>query len=82
MPLPSPRSPAAPSGARGAPPTGAARAGRRPAALGSTRKLGSAILAATSGTVLASEVRHGDGSLAVPRALLLMAALTGLRRRA
>ncbi len=51
-------------------------------ALGSTRKLGSAILAATSGTVLASEVRHGDGNLALPRALLLMAALTGLRRRA
>ena len=47
----------------------------------STRVLGSAVLAATSATVLASEVRHGDGKLALPRAVMLMAALTGLAGR-
>ena len=60
----------------------AEQAGGAMLAMRSPRQLGSAILAATSGTVLASEVRHGDGSLALPRALLLLAALTGLRRRA
>jgi len=47
----------------------------------STRTLGSAVLAATSATVLASEVRHGDGKLALPRAALLLAALTGFAGR-
>ncbi len=47
----------------------------------STRMLGSAMLAATSATVLASEVRHGDGRLAMPRAALLLAALTGFAGR-
>ncbi|MGI4946513.1 MAG: DoxX family protein [Janthinobacterium lividum] len=47
----------------------------------STRMLGSAMLAATSATVLASEVRHGDGKLALPRAALLLAALTGFAGR-
>ena len=47
----------------------------------STRMLGSAMLAATSATVLASEVRHGDGRLALPRAALLLAALTGFAGR-
>lgn len=47
----------------------------------STRRLGGAVLAATSAAVLTSEVRHGDGGLALPRALLLVAALTGVARR-
>ena len=47
----------------------------------STRKLGGAVLAATSAAVLASEVRHGDGKLALPRAMLLVAALTGVAGR-
>lgn len=47
----------------------------------STRKLGGMVLAATSTAVLASEVRHGDGSLALPRGLLLAAALTAVVRR-
>lgn len=47
----------------------------------STRRLGGAVLAATSAAVLASEVRHGDGRLALPRAALLLAALTGVARR-
>ena len=47
-------------------------------ALRPTRRLGGAVLAATSAAVLASELRHGDGSLAVPRALLLVAALAGV----
>ncbi len=47
----------------------------------STRVLGSAVLAATSATVLASEVRHGDGKLALPRAAMLLAALTGFAGR-
>ncbi len=41
----------------------------------STRRLGGAVLSATSAAVLASEVRHGDGKLAGPRALLMLAAL-------
>ncbi len=47
-------------------------------AAGSTRRLGGAILAATSATVLANEMRHGDGQLALPRAMLLLAALTAV----
>ena len=52
-------------------------------AAGSTRRLGGAIAAATSATVLASEVRRGDTELAVPRGLLMAAALWALfaRRR-
>jgi len=44
----------------------------------STRRLGGAILAATSAAVLASEVRHRDGVLAGPRAMLLLAALAAI----
>ncbi len=47
-------------------------------AAGSTRRLGGAILAATSATVLASEMRHGDGELALPRSMLLVAALAAI----
>ena len=52
-------------------------------AAGSTRRLGGAIAAATSAAVLASEVRRGDKELAVPRGLLMAAALLALfaRRR-
>ena len=42
----------------------------------STRKLGGAVLAATSGTVLNAEMRHSDGELGTARAALLIAALT------
>ena len=44
----------------------------------STRKLGGALLAATSGTVLNAEMRHSDGDLGTARAALLIAALTAL----
>lgn len=47
-------------------------------AAGSTRRLGGAIAAATSATVLASEMRRGDSQLAVPRAMLLAAALVAV----
>ena len=47
-------------------------------AAGSTRRLGGAIAAATSATVLASEIRRGDSELAVPRAMLMAAALVAL----
>ncbi len=47
-------------------------------AAGSTRRLGGAILAATSATVLASELRQRDGGLALPRTMLLLAALTAV----
>jgi len=50
-------------------------------AAGSTRRLGGAIVAATSATVLASELRHGDGGLALPRAMLLVAALAAVMGR-
>ncbi len=50
-------------------------------AAGSTRRLGGAIAAATSATVLASEVRRGDKELAVPRGLLMAAALWALFAR-
>ncbi len=41
-----------------------------------TRKLGATLLALTSGTVLAAELRHGDGELGGARAMLLLAALS------
>lgn len=41
-----------------------------------TRKLGGAILALTSGTVLSAELRHSDGEMAAARAALLLAALS------
>jgi len=47
-------------------------------AAGSTRRLGGAIAAATSATVLASEMRRGDSELAVPRAMLMVAALVAV----
>ena len=50
-------------------------------AMRSTRTLGGAILAATSAAVLSSEVRHGDGSLALPRGLLLAAAVAAMAAR-
>jgi len=50
-------------------------------AAGSTRRLGGAIAAATSATVLASEMRRGDSKLAVPRAMLMAAALVAMVRR-
>lgn len=40
-----------------------------------TRKLGGTILTAVSATVLAAELRHGDGELGGARAMLLLAAL-------
>lgn len=46
-------------------------------ALPRTRKIGAAILAATSGTVLSAELRRGDGELATARGALLLAALAG-----
>ena len=46
--------------------------------LRSTRRLGAGILAVTSGAVLASEMRMGEGRLAGPRGLLLGAALLAL----
>lgn len=45
-------------------------------ALPRTRKIGAAILSATSGTVLSAELRRGDGDLAAARGALLLAALT------
>ncbi len=47
-------------------------------AAGSTRRLGGAIAAATSATVLASEIRRGDSELAVPRAMLMLAAIVAV----
>lgn len=47
-------------------------------AAGSTRRLGGAIAAATSATVLASEMRRGDSQLAIPRTMLLAAALVAV----
>ena len=41
-----------------------------------TRKLGGALLAATSGTVLAAELRNGNGEMGTARAALLLAALS------
>ena len=45
-------------------------------AVPATRRLGAAVLAATSGTVLAAELRHSDGEEGAARAVLLLAALT------
>ena len=41
-----------------------------------TRKIGAAVLSATSGTVLSAELRHSDGEMATARAALLVAALS------
>ena len=46
-----------------------------------TRRLGGIVLAGASGAVLASEVKGGTAALAVPRLLLLAAALTAVMRR-
>lgn len=51
-------------------------------ALPRTRKIGAAILSATSGTVLSAELRRGDGELAAARGALLLAALSGFLPRA
>jgi len=45
-------------------------------ALPRTRKIGGAILSATSGTVLSAELRRGDGELAAARGAMLLAALS------
>ena len=45
-------------------------------ALPRTRRIGAAILSATSGTVLSAELRRGDGELATARGALLLAALS------
>ena len=44
----------------------------------STRWLGGALVAATSATVLTSEIRHGDAKLALPRGLVMLAALAAI----
>jgi hypothetical protein len=41
----------------------------------STRRVGAALVAATSAAVLASEMRHGETKLALPRGLILLVAL-------
>ncbi len=41
----------------------------------STRRIGGMLVAATSATVLVSEIRHGDTKLALPRGLILLIAL-------
>ena len=46
-----------------------------------TRPLGGALLVATCATVLTAELRHGKGSLGVPRLALLAAAATALLPR-
>ena len=43
-----------------------------------TRRIGGAIVAAVSTTLLLSEVRHRDAKLAAPRAAVLLAALAAL----
>lgn len=45
-------------------------------AVPATRRLGAAVLTATSGTVLAAELRHSDGEEGAARAALLLAALS------
>ncbi len=47
-------------------------------ACGWTRRLGAAVLAVTSGAVLASEMRRGEGKLAGPRGVLLGLSLLAL----
>ena len=44
----------------------------------STRRLGAAILTATSAAVLVSELKHEDIALAAPRGLLMLAAFVAL----
>ncbi len=43
-----------------------------------TRGLGGLVVAAASGAVLSSELRHGDLKLAAPRALVLLAAVAAV----
>lgn len=45
---------------------------------GRTRRLGGAVLAATSASVLGAEIQHGDRGLALPRLALLGAAVLAL----
>jgi hypothetical protein len=44
----------------------------------STRRVGGALVAATSAAVLASEINHGDTKLALPRGLILLVALAAV----
>ncbi len=46
--------------------------------LDATRRLGGAAVAAASTVLLVSEFRHGDGKLAAPRGLVLLAGLFAL----
>jgi uncharacterized membrane protein YphA (DoxX/SURF4 family) len=46
-----------------------------------TRRIGAAIIAAASAAVLASEVTRHDSNLAVPRGVVLLAALAGTSPR-
>ena len=43
-----------------------------------TRWIGGALVAGTSATVLTSEIRHGDTKLALPRGLVMLAALAAV----
>jgi hypothetical protein len=43
-----------------------------------TRRLGGALVTATSATLLISELRHGDENLAVARGLVLLTGLAAL----
>lgn len=49
--------------------------------VGPTRRVGGAILTATSAAVLSAEVRHSDAGLALPRLILLLASAAALRVR-
>lgn len=46
-----------------------------------TRRIGGVVLAATSAAVLTSEINHGETKLAVPRAVVLLLALTAASKR-
>lgn len=43
-----------------------------------TRRLGGAIVAAVSSSVIVSEIRHGETKLAIPRGLVLVAGLVAM----
>ena len=43
-----------------------------------TRRLGGLLVTAVSATLLASEMRHGDAKLAIPRAAVMLAGLAAL----
>ena len=45
-----------------------------------TRRLGGAVVAATSAAVLMSEMQHQDAKLATPRAMVLLAGLAAIVR--